>query len=81
MIFKLKCLETSYSLDKLDRYEKLGFRFEIFQNAKGAWGNKLDDDELTITINTPEELVQLQKDMGDLIFKGDTIIIYDDYYE
>ena len=72
--------------------EKLGFKFtqhdqkytELYQ---GIWGNQKDmyhmdwNQEVTVEINTLEDLLAFQKKFGQIVLSDNEIEIYDDYRE
>lgn len=68
MEFTINCVETSYDVYHYDNI------------LKRYWCNR---EERKIRINSVNQLVRLQNDLGeDLIFgKNNSILIYDDYIE
>ena len=78
MKFKLKTAGSYYSPEDTKKLTKLGFRFTADRMGI-PW--MIDDDTLTIEIDTLEKLVDFAKTHEAIIINGDTITIYDDYME
>jgi hypothetical protein len=74
MIFKLQTSSYFYSEEQED-YKELGFTFTPYETGF------IMEGEPTITLSTLEELVEFEETWGHLVFKGDTIEIYDGYRE
>jgi len=90
MKFKLSKASYFSSDEDKEKYEKLGFQFQLSQEAwrlppeDRKWEPKDNADEPTIEINSLEELLTLAKQVGnDLVISldGPGITIYDGYLE
>ena len=77
MVFKLQTTSYFYSED-YKAYKELGFTFTPYESGHLPF---IIEGEPTITLDTLEELVEFEETWGSLVFKGDTIEIYDGYRE
>ena len=84
MTFNLTTTGSFYSTKQKERLEQLGFEFELEPNDKnfihlGDWHKT--EKSCSITMHSLEDLLEFQKEWGDLILTEDTIQLYDDYNE
>lgn len=84
MKFELKTSGWAYTTKQASKLEKLGFEFEPFVDTYGIFGGAnlhIKPKDLSIEINTLEELIKLIGNYGSVIVDLGSIEIYDDYRE
>lgn len=78
MKFKLETLENVYNYEDKTKLEKYGFEFE---NNSDYWYKKTSR-VVEVELCSMSDLVEMTDDLqSQVIFDGDTVIIYDSYYE
>lgn len=78
MKFKLKTLENVYNYEDKAKLEKYGFEFE---KGSDYWFKRIDQ-VVEVELCSISDLVKITDDLqSQVIFDGDTVIIYDGYYE
>ena len=76
MKFELITTESVYNEDEIEELKPLGFEFN-FKNG-GYWKT---NKEVSIEINSIDELMDFIKQYGRIVIEDNTIEIYDDYRE
>jgi len=79
MKFKLSTAAGIYSKRGADKLSELGFSFTAEALRPNAY--KIDASDLTVNIDTLEELVEFIDKYGEIIMGKDFITIYDGYIE
>jgi len=79
MIFNLTSSGYFYHTESKLKLEKLGFKFR--PETFGSYEFYKIDNDLTININSLDDIINLSKEFGELVINENTIEIYDDYRE
>jgi hypothetical protein len=89
MKFKLLCVHDLLyegEEDKKARYTKLGFKYDLYKprgrfDEAVKWQKVPQVEPLFIEIDSLQDLLDLNREYGQIIIDQDYIIIYDDYME
>lgn len=82
MIFKINNTSMWINEEQKNLYEKYGLTFEPTDAEfikHGKWQRTMDDS--TIEIKSLEQLMDIVKDVGDIVLSEKSIEIYDNYRE
>jgi len=83
MVYKLDMAAKFLDEKDVDRYKKLGFNFDNCQKRYYKIGRYCiePNDDLTIEINTIDELQKFIEEYGTVIVDNESITIYNDWIE